>query len=444
MRRLPILRIIVCPMSTSRSAWVALATVILVLTACSGSDDPGTAGQNDASSTTAPPAGEPTATSVPEPAATGPRPATSSPETTAPSPASTEPPPETTPPVRDTEALAAIAPVVEEFVAERGLNGAGLIVVDEHDGVVYHDHWGEFSEDRVSLVASSSKMIVAGVLMRLHDDGLLDIDAPVADVVEWGAGNPDITPAQLLSNSSGLIGLLQNPGYGPYICQFMADGSLQDCAASIFTTPDDDADIIAPDTDFNYGGAQWQVAGAIAEVASGKPWEQLIEEIYVTPCELDALGFNNHFSQIATEGFRYPRTFDGDPSVLADTDNPNIEGGAYVTTGDYGKLLLMHLRGGVCGDEQVLSAESLARMHTDRIGDVYGGDAYRPGSGYGMGWWVGRQTGYISDGGAYGSVPWLDLDDGYGAFLVIEADSTTGNELAAQLQPIIDEALSTG
>ena len=47
-----------------------------------------------------------------------------------------------------------------------------------------------------------------------------------------------------------------------------------------------------------------------------------------------------------------------------------------------------------------------------------------------MGWWVDRASGQISDPGAYGSFPWLDLDDGYGAYLVIEADSGTGAELA--------------
>ena len=102
-----------------------------------------------------------------------------------------------------------------------------------------------------------------------------------------------------------------------------------------------------------------------------------------------------------------------------------MEGGAYITPGDYAELLLMHLRGGRCGDAQVLSQEALDRMHTDRIGPEYGGTT-QMGGGYGMGWWVDRETGRISDPGAYGSIPWIDLDGGYGAYLVIEADTTTG------------------
>ena len=51
-------------------------------------------------------------------------------------------------------------------------------------------------------------------------------------------------------------------------------------------------------------------------------------------------------------------------------------------------------------------------------------------------------AGRISDEGAYGAVPWLDLADGYGAYLVIEADSATGNELAGLLYDVIDEAVT--
>ena len=342
--------------------------------------------------------------------------------------------------------FSAVSPVVEAFIEENDLNGAGLIVVDRDDGVIHHDHWGDFDEDRISLVASSSKMITAGVLARLDDDGVLDLDAPVADVVEWGSAHPDITPAQLISNSSGLVGLLPDPAYAPHLCQFLPTGTLQECAETIFTAVDGDGETIPPDTEFRYGGAQWQVAGAVAEAASGRSWAGLVDEIYVQPCGLEALGYNNHFIQLPGDLFAYPDDFDGDPTVMEPTENPNMEAGAYVTTGDYGELLLMHLRGGSCGDEQVLSQDVLDRMHGDRIGEVYGGDAVAVEGdgpsvwGYGMGWWVDRETGIIADGGAYGSVPWLDLEDGYGAFLVIESLSVTGDQLAAELRGIIDTA----
>ncbi len=222
---------------------------------------------------------------------------TAAPGTPEPEPDS-DPEPESEPEARSYD-FSAVDPIVSEFVTENELNGAGLIIVQRDDGVVFDGYWGDFDEDRISLIASSSKMIAAGVLMRLDDDGLLDIDAPIADVVGWGMANPDITPAQLLSNSSGLVGLLPNPSYGPYLCQYVAVGSLQECGERIFTTPDDDADIVDPDVEFRYGGAQWQVAGAVAEAASGRSWAELIDEIYVRPCGLDVLAYNNHFAQLS-------------------------------------------------------------------------------------------------------------------------------------------------
>jgi CubicO group peptidase (beta-lactamase class C family) len=335
----------------------------------------------------------------------------------------------------------AIGPIVEEYVERNGMNGAGLVVVQRDDGIVHEQYWGEFAPDRISLVASSSKMVVAGVLMHLDDAGLLEIDAPVADVVEWGSANPTITPAQLVSNSSGLVGLFPDPGYSPYICQYLPGGTLQECAEQIFTTADDDADVVPPDTEFRYGGAQWQVAGAVAEIASGKSWSELINEIYVEPCGLTTLAFNNHFTQIGTSGFDYPAGFDGDPSTLAPTDNPNMEGGAYVAPPDYATLLLMHLRDGRCGDVQVLSPDAVQRMHDDRIGPTYDGAA-GPNTGYGMGWWIDRSSGRISDPGAYGSFPWIEKDAGYAVYLVVESEGPIGAGLAAELFEPIDTAIA--
>ncbi len=358
---------------------MTLGVLGIVLGACAG-DDTSTTTETTTETTTV--TTDPSASSEAESA-----PATVLTSTSAPSPATTlssaptrvAPPtssgaPATTAPSYD---FAAVGPIVESFVAERGLNGAGLVIVDREDGVVHEQYWGEFAADRVSLVASSSKMLTAGVLLRLADDGLLDMDAPVADVVPWGTGNPDITPAQLVSNSSGLVGLLDDTGYGPYICQFVQSGTMQSCAEQVFTTPDDDADISPPDTRFRYGGAQWQVAGAVAEVASGRSWAELIEETYVVPCGVDSLGYNNHFAQLSGEAFTYPDGFGGTgPSVLAATDNPNMEGGAYIDPPDYAELLLMHLRGGRCGDTQVLTDAAVDRMHADRIGQTFDGETF--------------------------------------------------------------------
>jgi len=349
----------------------------------------------------------------------------------------------------DTAAIEAqIAELVDAYVEVEGLNGASLVVVDADD-VVHEYSTGELDLDRVSLIASASKQLTAGVLLHLEDEGLIDLDAPVAESVEWGDAHPQITVAQLLSNSSGLPGLLDDPTFPPYLCQYLAAGSLQACAEQIFTTPDDDDFVEAPDTRFRYGGGQWQVAGAVAEIVSGRSWAELIEEVYVEPCGLDVLGYNNHYTQLVSDDgpFRHPDAFDGDPDTLAPTDNPNMEGGAYITPRDYGRLLQMHLSDGRCGDDQVISTDALDRMRSDRVGPLYGGTDLRGDAevtrrlgGYGLGWWVDTDNpAYVEDGGAFGAVPWLDMDRGYGAYLALEATSRNGRELAGQIRPLVEE-----
>jgi CubicO group peptidase (beta-lactamase class C family) len=347
---------------------------------------------------------------------------------------------EATDPMPDYD-FAAIGPIVDAFVTANELGGAGLAIVHRDYGIVHEQYWGNFDSDRISLVASSSKMVTAGVLLHLADAGLVDLDRPVIEnlegLVDWGDNNPQITPAQLLSGSSGLVGLGPDPGYGPYVCQFIHTGTLQECAERIFTTSDDDGDVVAPDTEFRYGGAAWQVAGAVAELVSGSSWEELIETVYVEPCELQGFGYNNHFTQIPG-GFTYPPDFDGDPSILDTTANPNLEGGLYTTVPDYATLLMMLLGGGTCGDNEVLSQSAIEEMFRDRTGEVYDSS-----TGYGLGWFIDRASGRLSDPGAYGSVPWVDPTRTYGVVLVVEAISIVGNRLAAELYEPVDNAIAS-
>lgn len=338
--------------------------------------------------------------------------------------------------------FSAVDPLIEEFIDTNGLNGAAFVVVHRDLGIVDERYWGAFDADRVSLIASSSKMVAASVLMALDDAGRLDIDAPIADVLPYAAGHPEITTAQLLSNSSGLPGLMATKKYPDYLCAFAHEGSLQECAEAILMSADDDGDVVEPDTRFDYGGVQWQIAGAVAEVASGMSWGELVDELLVQPCGLTQFAFNNPFSQFKTAGSSHPPGFDDNPDVLVATANPNIEGGAHSTTTDYAEVMLMHLRGGVCGDTRVLTQEAVDALHLDRIATAYDGHAGDRMTGYGMGWWVDRVTGKISDPGAFGSVPVLDLDDGYGLLLMTESSSGLAVPLARALGPLVDEAFA--
>ncbi len=339
---------------------------------------------------------------------------------------------------------------VEAFLKANNLAGASAVVVQKDLGIVHEKGYGQFAADRLYLIASSSKVMSVGILMRLVDEGKLDINAPISNYLSaFGSYKMDITVAQLVSNSSGLVTLTDNPLYAPYLCQYLSAGTLTDCAKAIYTA-DDSADRKPPDMKFDYGGGQWQLAGGIAEVVSGKPWAQLVKEAYVDPCGTPSIGFNNQYQEAysyadggVTAALSYPPFFMGDAGSLAPTQNPSVEGGAYTTAHDYGKILLMHLRGGMCDGGRVLSESSVALMQQDRIGMVYGGMTSDPNfAGYGLGWWVDRQhPGVVADPGAYGAIPFIDVSRKYAAMILLEASAADGSELLQKVKPSLDATL---
>jgi CubicO group peptidase (beta-lactamase class C family) len=333
------------------------------------------------------------------------------------------------------------------------IHGASAAVVTKDDGVVYTHGYGDFAADRLYLIASSSKLLSVGVLMRLSDQGKLDMDRPVSEYLsdDWGEHKTKVSAAQLVSNSSGLPSLSEivaagqdttsdtAKSYAAHFCQYMPVGSLADCAKGIYE--DDQANNNRdPDKEFRYGGSQWQLAGGLAEVVTGKSWANLIKETYVDPCGVSTLGYTNPFGAEGVAPFAYPPFFKADKANAPKTENPSLEGGAYITVPDYAKLLVMHLRDGKCGDTQVLSSDAVARMRRDRVaaygGDVSGGDSSSPYDGYGLGWWLGEDL--AADPGAYGSYPYLDLKRNYGAVIFIEVSSAVGGKLAVEVKPALD------
>ena len=95
----------------------------------------------------------------------------------------------------------------------------------------------------------------------------------------------------------------------------------------------------------------------------------------------------------------------------------------------------------------VNSTESLDRMHEDRIARVYDGGVAEDGSpgdtwGYGLGLWVDRETGRRNSPGAFGAMPILDLDDGYGVYIVLESNTfEDGPELSELTADAIHEGV---
>lgn len=286
---------------------------------------------------------------------------------------------------------------------------------------VYSGASGVLSVDSVIPIASASKAPSATIVLSLANDGLIDLDAPVSDyigdIVDWPWLKRDITTRMLLNHTSGL----------PFdsACLNDDDTTLADCVQEIA----DSGLSFLPGARFGYSGTGYQVAGLVAERASGKSWHALVDEKLVQP-----LGMNS---------FSY-----------GDTDNPRIAGGASCDASDYLKFLQLYLNGGQFSGTRIISTAQAEQATQNQVAGlpVY----YTPipdGSGlegYSFGFWISDEENHpgsngpeISDPGLFGTTPWLDVDKSYAAVILITNTTETGlamwdsarSKIIEQLEP---------
>jgi CubicO group peptidase (beta-lactamase class C family) len=316
----------------------------------------------------------------------------------------------------------------QAFIDERtDFDGISYVLVDA-DGIIHQEVFGDHTDDTVVLLASTSKVPAVMTLMALQEDANVDfsMSEPVSTYLAYDGPYADRTVEQMVSNTSGIPGLRLLAGYGSatgptiedfnHLCQFSAQAffNFEACGQTLVQNE-------LPTTQpagsvYDYGGSQWQIAGVTASTVANATWNQLVDQYLVTPCGLEVFTFGNPWES--------PTSFTGSVDTLAGTSNPNVEGGAITNMADYAKLLQVHLNGGLCGDTQVLSEDSIASMQTDR-----GGVVATNATPYGMGWWIQEDLpGVFTDPGAFGAVSFIDINRGIGGYMAIdeygdEADS---------------------
>jgi CubicO group peptidase (beta-lactamase class C family) len=289
---------------------------------------------------------------------------------------------------------------MQQLVGTTPLDGAALWV--SHRGELMHrGFYGDYGPTTQVPIASASKWLSALVLARLVERGTLRLDSTVG---EWFPEAPRathrITLAQLFSHTSGLPGDERGCIARPFT-------TLQACALAILSEPL----IAAPGTAFAYGGLSMQVAGAMAERASGMPWARLFRDEVVVPLGLRATDYAVGLQAVT-----------GRPP-----SNPRIGGGIRSTLDDYARVVAMWLAegrtpGGVYLQPSTLRAFEADRTRGARRLDVPPGVAGQD-FGYGIGLWrlpaPGGHGTMVSSPGAFGFTPWVDRGGGVaGVFLV--------------------------
>ncbi len=282
--------------------------------------------------------------------------------------------------------------------------------VQRQDGRQYTFNRGSSTLQRSYQSASTSKLVSAVIILRLVEQGYLNLAAQPQDhILDWPILSSDslyaMNLAQLLNFTSGLA---VQPEDEP-ACLNDPDSSLHTCVLSIANTYAGNG--IIPGSQFIYASTHMHVAGLMAVRARGAAsWQEV-------------------FAEFQSQTGLFPTSTFDLPSVA----NPRIAGGMHFTGEDY-LAFLKALKDGL-----LLNAASMSQLLADHTvsativySPIFAGIGGGPGLGedwhYGLGLWHECESATfncvpgarVSSPGALGSYPFWDRNRGYTGIVVRE------------------------
>lgn len=245
-------------------------------------------------------------------------------------------------------------------------------------GVTSVEHPLPVSDETLFQIGSITKTFTATAMMRLVEDGMLDLDAKVQAYVpdfrvSDDTASREVTVRQLLTHEGGWAGdFFHSTGAG--------DDAIARYVADMAELPQ-----IAPlGSQWSYNNAGFSVAGYIVELVTGRRYEAVLKELVLDPLGLEHTFFEA--GDVITHGFAVGHSMvEGKarvarPWALERAIYP--VGGITCSVNDLLRYARFHLGDGRAEDApRVLSPESLSLMHSPQV-TVWENEAW------GLGWSV--------------------------------------------------------
>ncbi len=150
--------------------------------------------------------------------------------------------------------------------------------------------------DEAFRIGSVTKLFTATVAVQLAEEGVVDLDAPVADVIpDRSAGfehGQQMTLRQLLGHTAGLPPDLE-PGFFAEARELnsVAEGEVEaSCSAVADLDPLDypeEGALFGPGTAWSYSNIGYWLAGAVIEAATGEPLEDAYRSRILEPLGME-------------------------------------------------------------------------------------------------------------------------------------------------------------
>ncbi|MCD9877007.1 serine hydrolase domain-containing protein [Streptomyces guryensis] len=278
-------------------------------------------------------------------------------------------------------------------------------------------------------IGSITKTFTAVLVLRLRDEGLLDLGDPLEKHLP-GTGVGEVTIADLLAHTSGLAAESPAPWWE------RTPGSLRPELSDVLG----EQPLLHPvGRRFHYSNPGYTLLGALVEKLRGAPWEEVLRREVLEPLGLDRT--SGHPQAPYAGGWAvHPWADVLLPEPAEDLGRMAPAGQLWSTTGDLARFAVFLTR----GDDRVLSAETVREMRTPaapaEAADVVDGVTY------GLGLQIQHRGGRLLVGHS-GSLPGflanltISVEDDVAA--VVLANCTSGpllSTVGAELIRIVAEA----
>ncbi|MEU7720346.1 serine hydrolase domain-containing protein [Streptomyces tibetensis] len=214
-------------------------------------------------------------------------------------------------------------------------------------------------------IGSITKTFTAVLVLRLRDEGALDLNDPLEKHVP-GTGVGEVTVAELLAHTGGLAAETPGPWWE------RSPGSLRPELADVLG---DRPLLTPPGRRFHYSNPGYAVLGALIEKLRGASWEDVLRREVLEPLGLHRTSVRPQAPHAGGWAV-HPWADVMLPEPLEDLGRMAPAGQLWSTTGDLARFAAFLLN----GDERVLSAGSLREMRAPaaphEAADVASGYAY--------------------------------------------------------------------
>lgn len=335
---------------------------------------------------------------------------------------------------------------IQQYVAAQKMVGLALAIVQGND-VTYARGFGVTSVEDGGLpvtphtlfcIGSISKTLTATLVMRLVEQGKLNLDVPVVQYLpgftfsdaELGKR---VTLRHVLSHTTGLPS--GGKDFGPRDPDALRRFVWDELSRYEF--------IAEPGKVHLYSNTVIVLAGYLAEVVTSKYYEQLVQELIFAPLHMQRSTFDRTVAMTYPLALAHERGEDGTLRTkhrFTDNVSGNPAGFGISSTLDLAHFAIMHLNAGQFGDTRLLSPDSVVQMHTPYAHRyTFGAE-----SGYGLGLYTGMYKGVrqVRHGGlleSYNCFFTLFPDQRVGVILQCNYDDSS--EIVDLVESIFDDLL---